>query len=270
MMRRAPKSPIAPRRPGACPGHTAADAMAASKQAASADPLEPRMVPRLDRDIHRRPRSMPNAEGYSSIAAAGGDDGRRAQQHVSRSMAVPRSTALPLARELASSDEEHHRMNGIEDAVGNRFARTELCGECGLRFSESNYVATTAEGQSWCGDCWDAYLGVTLVMASNRHPSALCACGRDLHTDVWFTVDLAAQQTPYCRTCSLSYWGVSSSDFTVTIINDGSNVNRTSHGGDTPFAMQRQGLSTAVRFSGLLPLALAFLVWRAAHGPVGA
>ena len=231
-----------------------------------AHPPQPRMVPRLDRDIHKWPRSTPNGQ---SSAAAGGDDGRRAH-HVGRFMAAPRSTSLPLAHEVATSDGEHHRVNDVENAVGNRFARTAFCNECGLRFSESNYVASTTEGLSWCGECWDAYLGVTLVIASNLHPSALCACGRDIRTDLWFVVDVAAQQTPYCRTCSLSYWGVSSNEFTVTIIDDGGNVNRSSHGDETPSGVRRQGLSTAIRFSGLLPLTLAFLLWRAAHDPVGA
>ena len=101
---------------------------------------------------------------------------------------------------------------------------------------------------------------MTLVMASDRHPGALCACGHDILAEPWFTVDVSAQQTPYCRPCSLSYWGMSSSDFVVTILTDDSDTMGSSLGNDDPSTMHHQGpSSTALRLSGLLNLTLVFL-----------
>ena len=210
-------------------------------------------MPRFDRDICEWRRNAPDGQ---PLTAASREYGRRAQP-VSRSVAASRSAALPLTHELATHDGGPYRTNDAENAISNRFARSELCSECGLRFADSNYVATTAEGRCWCGDCWDAYLGVTLVIPSNLHPIALCECGRDLRAEPWFTVDLAAQQTPYCRSCSLSYWSMSGNEFAVTIIPDGNITVRSSHG-EGSNGLQRRPLAVT-HYPGLLQWTLSLL-----------
>ena len=230
--------------------------MAASSEASPATLLEAHAVPRFDRDICEWRRNAPDGQ---PLTAASREYGRRAQPF-SRSVAASRSAALPLTHELATHDGGPYRTNDAENAISNRFARSELCSECGLRFADSNYVATTAEGRCWCGDCWDAYLGVTLVIPSNLHPIALCECGRDLRAEPWFTVDLAAQQTPYCRSCSLSYWSMSGNEFAVTIFKDEGNAMEASRGVFSGSrGLQQRTLSAAIHLPGLLQWSLSLL-----------
>ena len=201
-----------------------------------------------DEDDPRRSR----AGSTSTLleAPTGRASGRRS--HPAEGEAAHHSGALPLSPELAVDNRQNPCVSHAENMQRNRFAGSEFCGECDLPFSDSNYVANTFEGHSYCGDCWDAYLGITIVIASNLHPSTLCGCGRDLHAEPWFTVDLAAQQTPYCRACALSYWGMRGSEFAVTIINDGGNAMGSLHGDDGSYRLQQQVLSTAPLFPGLL------------------
>ena len=201
-----------------------------------------------DEDDPRRSR----AGSTSTLleAPTGRASGRRS--HPAEGEPAYHSGALPLSPELAVDNRQNPSVSHAENMQGNRFAGSEFCGECDLPFSDSNYVANTFEGHSYCGDCWDAYLGITIVVASNLHPSTLCGCGRDLHAEPWFTVDLAAQQTPYCRACALSYWGMRGSEFAVTIINDGGNAMGSLHGDDGSYRLQQQVLSTAPLFPGLL------------------
>ena len=100
----------------------------------------------------------------------------------------------------------------------NRFGATEICAECGRPYADSNYVATTADAESWCGDCWDAALGVTLVVTPQSPGMHICACGHDLCTGSWFAVEQTEEQAPHCQSCCLDYWGLRCSDMTVTVI----------------------------------------------------
>ena len=199
---------------------TAAALMAASVEAAPVKPLVPRPSPYSDRDIGRRPRVAVHGQARGSITV---DSARLRAHPAGRSEAAFRLPALPLSPELTTDGGWSHCVDGMENSKGNRFAGSELCDECGEPYSDSNYVATTADGSSYCGDCWDTFLGVTLVVGPQPlHAGAhnMCACSQDLSTEPWFTVERTVQQTPYCRSCSLAYWGMASSDFTVTIIDD--------------------------------------------------
>ena len=180
--------------------------------------------------------------------------------HPAQRIPAYRFDSLPLSPEPAVNNYHNPYISRAENEQGNSFAGSAICSECTLPFTDSNYAATTFEGHSYCGDCWDAYLGVTLVFASNRHPSTLCGCGRDLQAEPWFAVDLAAHQTPYCRACSLSYWGMSGSDFAVTIFKDEGNAMEASRGVFSGSrGLQQRTLSAAIHLPGLLQWSLSLL-----------
>ena len=107
-----------------------------------------------------------------------------------------------------------------ENQAGNRFGASEICEACEQPHMDSNYVATDANGISFCGDCWDAALGVTIVARCQSFASSQCACGSDLREERWFAVSSTPLQTPYCQACSLSFWGFTAADMTVTAISD--------------------------------------------------
>ena len=133
-----------------------------------------------------------------------------------------------LASEQEATFEWSHP--DAENGEGNQFGGCQWCLECGMPHRDANYVAT-ADGVSTCGDCWDAYLGMTIIVVHDRlraslharptHPDAhVCACGRGLLAGPWFAVEQTARQTPYCKSCCLAYWGVSDSEWKVTVIGD--------------------------------------------------
>lgn len=259
-MRCAPDaSQDATRSPSWCCGHTAAAAMAASVEAATAEPLARHSVPRFDRDICEGPRDSLNGVSITNVRVTAF---RRAQPD-GRSEAASRWTALPLASGLATADDsQRHCVDDMENEDGNGFAGRQLCGACDQPYSDSNYVATTADNSSWCGDCWDAYLGVTVVVTTTLNPGIhLCGCGHELYAGPWFAVDLAAQQVPYCRPCSLAHWGMSNSDFAVTTITDSITMGS---GHIASSGLRDLGFPAAPFFSGL-PLWTLVFSYGAAH-----
>jgi len=111
--------------------------------------------------------------------------------------------------------------DGSENLSGNRFGGTELCDACGQPHTDANYVATDANGISYCGDCWDAELGVTIItqcaVISGAH---MCACGNDLREEQWFAVECTPSQKAFCQACCLGFWGITNADMVVTAIQD--------------------------------------------------
>ena len=133
--------------------------------------------------------------------------------------------AGPLLPSFASGD------GNFENLAGNRFGGCELCATCAQPHTDANYVATDADGVSYCGDCWNASLGVTVIVRCTfGQDDHLCECGNDLRYERWF----AAIDTPtpgaYCKACCLSFWGFNDADMTVSAIED-SLTDRTKGGG---------------------------------------
>ena len=107
--------------------------------------------------------------------------------------------------------------------TGNRFGGSELCEICAQPHTDASYVATDADGVSTCGDCWDAALGVTIIVHCAPFPAggALCACKKDLRKERWFAVGRTQEQRAYCEKCSLEFWGFTNADMIVSAIEDG-------------------------------------------------
>ncbi|MDC0526282.1 hypothetical protein OAO87_04690, partial [bacterium] len=104
-----------------------------------------------------------------------------------------------------------------ENTVGNRFGGSELCMSCMQPHTDANYVATDAEGITTCGDCWDAVLGITVIVECAFPSGAhLCACGKDLRMERWFATEHAQTHSAYCQTCSLDFWGFTNADMVVS------------------------------------------------------
>ena len=109
-----------------------------------------------------------------------------------------------------------------ENYASNRFDKSELCFECGNPHIDSNYVATTANGYTWCGNCWDVFYDVTIIVSPQlqRDREHSCPCNRDLYAEPWFAVDQTAQQTAYCSACCLIHWGLRRTDVTITVVDE--------------------------------------------------
>ena len=109
----------------------------------------------------------------------------------------------------------------MENHAGNRFGGDEICSFCEQPHTDANYVATDADGVSGCGDCWDAALGVTVMVRCHFAAGAHhCACGGDLRQEPWFAVERTQAQTAHCKACCLEFWGLASADFIVSAIED--------------------------------------------------
>lgn len=109
-----------------------------------------------------------------------------------------------------------------ENYASNRFDKSELCFECGNPHIDSNYVATTANGYTWCGNCWDVFYDVTIIVSPQlqRDREHSCPCNRDLYAEPSFAVDQTAQQTAYCSACCLIHWGLRRTDVTITVVDE--------------------------------------------------
>ena len=112
--------------------------------------------------------------------------------------------------------------DGMENLPGNRFGGDEVCRMCGELHSDSNYVATDAYGFSYCGDCWDAALGATIIVQCVAFPPGKhhCACGADLRSERWLAVDDTPSAVAYCQSCCLKFWGFKEADMIVSAIED--------------------------------------------------
>ena len=110
----------------------------------------------------------------------------------------------------------------MENQAGNRFGGSEICPSCEQSHADANYVATDANGVSYCGECWDTALGVTLLVKCAFAPGDhRCSCGNDLRTEQWFAVEDTPGQQAYCQACSLSFWGFTNADMMVSAVKDG-------------------------------------------------
>ena len=108
-----------------------------------------------------------------------------------------------------------------ENLAGNRFGGNEICEACEQPHTDANYVATDAYGFSFCGDCWDASLGATVIVRCAFPPGEhLCECGTDLRQERWFAATGTHRQMPYCHACCLSFWGFTEADMIVSAIED--------------------------------------------------
>ena len=138
-----------------------------------------------------------------------------------------------------------------------------MCSECGRPHSESNYVATDADGVTCCGDCCDAALGATIIVQCAFAPgNHLCACGNDLRLERWFAVESTPTAAAHCQACCLSFWGLTSADMIVSAFTDSRMAHRDQEGGAhlpsstlTPYddASRPAGLSDRGFSTGLAP-----------------
>jgi len=148
-------------------------------------------------------------------AAANGAATRHAPIRVRSAHAVARApdqqleaarSARPLEPLICGSG-----YDGMENLEGNRFGGDEFCQSCAQPHVDSNYVATDANGVTYCGDCWDATprsLGVTIIAeCALALGTDLCACGKELRTERWFAVECTPAQEAFCQACSLNFWG---------------------------------------------------------------
>ena len=158
-------SPVVTSAPASYRSYTAAASQAASLEATYGGSLVSRPVARHERDIGGQPRSA-SMDFAASLATRARNAAGAHAQPVGRYEAASSFTALPLSSGLATNDGWSHCVDGQEISKGNRFASSVRCSVCGFPSAVSIYVSTPLD-DSWCGDCWDAYLGVTLVVASH-------------------------------------------------------------------------------------------------------
>ena len=81
----------------------------------------------------------------------------------------------------------------------------------------TTYLAWESDGYKYCGDCWNAYLGTSLVVAAMLQPGVhkcgVHTCRKDLSSVPWF----ALEGDTYCPSCSASFWTITGT-FTVESI----------------------------------------------------
>ena len=81
----------------------------------------------------------------------------------------------------------------------------------------TTYIAWENNGRKYCGDCWNAYLDTSLVVAAmlqpGMHKCGVHTCRKDLANVPWF----ALEGDTYCPSCSASYWAITGT-FTVASI----------------------------------------------------
>ena len=126
----------------------------------------------------------------------------------------------------------------MENQAGNRFGGSEICEACWQPHADANYVATDASGTSYCGDCWDTALGVTVVVRCRSHTGThLCPCGNDLRRQQWFAVESVPSQKAHCEACCLDFWGLTAADMVVTAIEDTATRRTRAGGAHLPLSM---------------------------------
>ena len=109
----------------------------------------------------------------------------------------------------------------LENLPSNRFGGSENCVSCAQPHTDANYVATDADGVSHCGDCWNASLGVTVIVrCAFGQDDQTCECGNDLRYERWFAAIDTPTQNAYCKACCLNFWGLTDADMTVSAIED--------------------------------------------------
>ena len=158
-------------------------------------------------------------------AAANGAATRHAPIRVRSAHAVARApdqqleaarSARPLEPLIRGSG-----YDGMENLEGNRFGGDEICQSCAQPHVDSNYVATDAHGVTYCGDCWDAALGVTIIAeCALALGTDQCACGKELRTERWFAVECTPAQEAFCQACCLNFWGFTAADMIVSAVKD--------------------------------------------------
>ena len=181
-----------------------------------------------------------------------------ARQHNRQTETVGHEGPLELQTQAGGED--------AQNLSGNRFGGSETCKECSMPHTDSNYVATDANGVSICGNCWDAALGATIVAQCAFPPGDhTCVCGTDLRTEEWFAVDSTPMERAYCQECCVNFWGLTDKDMVVSTITDGRMAHRGQLGGaHLPSGMQtpnddtsqRAGLSDRGFSTGLAPTLL--------------
>ena len=81
----------------------------------------------------------------------------------------------------------------------------------------TTYLAWENDDHKYCGDCWNAYLNTSLVVAAMLQPGihkcGVHTCRKDLASVPWF----ALEGNTYCPSCSASYWSITGT-FTVESI----------------------------------------------------
>ena len=70
--------------------------------------------------------------------------------------------------------------------------------ECDSLHVDSDYVATTADGHTWCDNHWKH-----IFPQLQREREHSCPGNRDLYAEPWFAVDQTAQQSTCCSSCCL-------------------------------------------------------------------